>query len=130
MFNLYFGNVPSVLSTLLFVGFVVYFVKTVKKPESYKKWKSAAIVTAIIGTAMSAFSGIKDSVADKMVISFDSMNLPLAVLCVLGAAAAILALVALFSRKENVNKVIFYTLSSIIIVKTLVVEVLRICNLF
>ena len=48
MIKLFFGNVPSFLSTILFLVFVVFFIKTMKKTDGEKKWKKAAIITALI----------------------------------------------------------------------------------
>ena len=77
---------------------------------------------------MSALSGIKDSAADKAAVSFEQMNPSLAILCALGGIAFILGIIAIFCKKEKVNKCIFYSLSFIIIAKTVLVEVLRILN--
>ena len=130
MINLYFGNVPSILSTIMFLVFVVFFIRTMKKTDGDRKWKKAAIITVLMGTAMSALSGIKDSVADTMAVSFEQMNTPLAMLCALGGMALIMGVVAAFCKKEKINKGLFYTLSFIIIAKTAVVEVLRIAAHF
>ena len=130
MLNLYFGNVPNILSTILFLVFVIYFIKTIKKPDGEKKWKKAVIITVLMGTAMSALSGIKDSFADKMAVSFEQMNLPLAILCVLGGMAWLIGGVTVFCKKEKINRGLFYTLSLIIIVKTIIVEALRIACVF
>ena len=128
MIKLYFGSVPCILSTILFLVFVVFFILTMKKPDSARKWKKAAIITVLMGTAMSAASGIKDTFGDVMAVSFGQMNPPLAILCALGGMAVLMGIVAAFCRKEKINKVIFYSLSTIIIVKTIVVEVLRIAT--
>ena len=130
MIKLYFGNVPSFLSTILFLVFVVFFIKTMKKTDGEKKWKKAAIITVLMGTAMSALSGIKDSVADTMAVSFEQMNPPLAILCALGGIALLIGVVAAFCKKEKINKGLFYTLSFIIIAKTIIVEALRITAYF
>lgn len=126
MIKLFFGNVPSFLSTIMFLVFVVFFIKTMKKTDGEKKWKKAAIITVLMGTAMSALSGIKDSVADTMAVSFEQMNPPLAILCALGGIALLIGVVAAFCKKEKINKGLFYTLSFIIIAKTIIVEALRI----
>ena len=126
MIKLFFGNVPSFLSTILFLVFVVFFIKTMKKTDGEKKWKKAAIITVLMGTAMSALSGIKDSVADTMAVSFEQMNPSLAILCALGGIALLIGVVAAFCKKEKINKGLFYTLSFIIIAKTIIVEALRI----
>ena len=128
MIKLYFGNVPNILSTILFLIFVVFFIRTMKKMDGEKKWKKAAIITVVMGTAMSALSGIKDSCADTMAVSFEQMNLPLAILCVLGGMALLMGIVAIICKKEKINKGIFFALSLIIIAKTIVVEVLRIID--
>lgn len=130
MLNLYFGNVPSILSTILFLIFVVFFITTVKRTDNGRKWKIAAIITVVMGTAMSALSGIKDSCADTMAVSFEQMNLPLAILCALGGMALLMGIVSIFCKKQKINKGIFFALSLIIIAKTIFVEVLRILDCF
>ena len=105
---------------------MVFFIKTLKKTDGEKKWKKAAIITVLMGTAMSALSGIKNSVADTMAVSFEQMNPPLAILCALGGIALLIGVVAAFCKKEKINKGLFYTLSFIIIAKTIIVEALRI----
>ncbi len=130
MINLYFGNIPNSLSTILFFIFGVHFVKTKRNPEGEKKWKKAALITMFIGLLMSALSGVKDSFADKEVVSFKQMNIPLMILCSLGGIATLFGIVAGLCKKESINKVIFYILSIIIIAKTAVVETLRIVNYF
>ncbi len=126
MIKLFFGNVPSFLSIIMFLVFVVFFIKTMKKTDGEKRCKKAAIITVLLGTAMSALSGIKDSVADTMAVSFEQMNPPLAILCALGGIALLIGVVAAFCKKEKINKGLFYTLSFIIIAKTIIVEALRI----
>ena len=126
MIKLYFGNVPSVLSTIMFLIFVAFFIRTMKKTNEDRKWKKASLITVLMGTAMSALSGIKDSVADTMAVSFEHMNFPLAILCTLGGVAVLLGIITAFCRKEMINRGIFYSLSFIILVKTVVVEILRI----
>ena len=79
---------------------------------------------------MSALSGLKDSFADTMAISFEQMNLPLAILCALGGMALLMGIVAIFCKKEKLNKGLFYALSFIIVAKTIVVEALRIAVYF
>ena len=37
MLKLYFGSAPNVLSTVVLLGFVVFFVVTLGKPEKNKK---------------------------------------------------------------------------------------------
>ena len=130
MLKLFFGSVPSILSTILFLVFVVFFIITMKKPEDGKKWKKAAIITVLMGTAMSALSGIKDTFSDSMAVSFEQMNPPLAILCALGGMAILSGIWAVFCKNEKINRVIFFILSLIIISKTIIVEVLRIANFF
>ena len=79
---------------------------------------------------MSAFSGIKDTLAEKAAVSFENMNPSLAILSLLGVIALISGIAAGFCKKENVNKIIFFSLSFIILAKTVIVEILRITTYF
>ena len=51
MIKLYFGNVPSVLSTIMFLIFVAFFIRTMKKTNEDRKWKKASLITVLMGTA-------------------------------------------------------------------------------
>lgn len=57
-----FWKCTEFLSTILFLVFVVFFIKTMKKTDGEKKWKKAAIITVLMGTPMSALSGCKKQV--------------------------------------------------------------------
>lgn len=63
--------------------------------------EKAAIISVLMGTAMSALSGMKDIFADTMAVSFEQMNPPLAILCALGGIAFLMVVVATFCKKEN-----------------------------
>ena len=63
-----------------------------------------------------------------MMIKLYFGNMPLAILSALGGMALIMGVAAAFCKKEKINKGLFYTLSFIIIAKTIVVEVLRIAD--
>ena len=65
-----------------------------------------------------------------MAVSFEQMNFSLAILCGLGGTAVLLGIIAGFSKKEKINKGIFYILSFIIVAKTVIVEALRIMNYY
>ena len=89
---------------ILFLIFAVFFIITIKQSDGDRKWKKAAIITVLMGTAMSAFSGVKDSIADTMEVSFEQMNLQLAILCALGGIALFIGVVVAFCKKEKINK--------------------------
>ena len=52
------------------------------------------------------------------------------ILCALGGMALLMGIVAVFCKKEKLNKGLFYALSFIILAKTIVVEALRIAVYF
>ena len=125
MIQLYFGSVPSILSTLLFLGFGVFFGVTLSKNAQIKHWGRVTLVVLLVGIVMSALSGTKDAVGTPTALfAMDSFVFIAA--SVLGGLAVLLGIITLFVRRQRFWQVAFYATSGIIILKTLLVEIARI----
>lgn len=131
MIKLYFGNVANFISTVLLAAFFVVFIKTIKSNQGDINWKRMSVFIFIFGIVLSATGGIKDTHAIKPAITFGTLNFPFILLCSLGVIATILGIIGIILKQDsNMHKGLFYTLSIIIITKTIVLEGIRIKGLF
>jgi hypothetical protein len=125
MLKLYFSSFPSILSTVLIVGFGVFFSLVSARRGSINHWGVLVICVFFLGFLMSLMSGFKDGVNTSSAL-IPPKSLMMTVLTILGALAFVVGIAALIIRKQNIWQIEFYLLSAIILIKTVLVEVYRI----
>lgn len=133
--ELYFGNIYSIVSTILIISALVYIGMTVSKRNEIKSWGKRTAILTLLGFLSCIFAAIRDgyvlSVAAGMnsgiapgLFTADSIQSQLASLG--GAVIAFSAISSIFVKKQGYRKVMFFVLSSAIIFKTLLIEISRI----
>lgn len=125
MYKLYFSKPAGIISLLLIIGFSVLFAMVTAKRESIQGWGKFVIIVFFIGLFMSMMSGMRDGMATPTAV-FANNSWACILLSILGGLAFIAGILAIFVRREDFWQVVFYILSSIIIVKVLVTEAYRI----
>lgn len=126
MIKLFFGNIPTILSTGLIVVFVIFLKDVLSKDPQITKWSSLALRMFLLGFIMSAMSGVKDYSGMEPAIQFGPGNKAFIVLSVLGVIGILFGVWAFITKNQSAHRTIFYALSVIIIIKTVIVEVMRI----
>jgi hypothetical protein len=129
MLKLYFGSIPSTISTVLVIIFCVFFGLVMNKRTQITHWGILVLLMFLLGLFMSMMSGFKDGTGTPNPV-IPNNHWGMTVLCILGGIAFLVAIVALFVRKQDFWQISFYILSSVIIVKTLLTEVIRIVAAF
>lgn len=100
-----------------------------------KTWGKKIMIIVLVGLLLCIFAAIRDeyylsvqSAEDASVspglFSIDSMQSMLA--CIGGAIIAICSITAIFIRRQNYRKTVFYIISAIIVCKIFVIEISRI----
>lgn len=79
---------------------------------------------------MSAMAGAKDYSGAAPAIEFGPGNKAFIVLSVLGGIAILIGICALIFKNQSVQRTLFYALAIIIIIKTVIVEAMRIIKYF
>ena len=133
--NLYFGNVPSIISTLLVIGVFIYIGVTVAKQNEIKFWGRRIAILALLGLLICIFVATRDGYDLSVQASIDTGVLPglftvdsiQSTLCIIGGAVtAFCSLSSIFVKRQRYRKAVFFILSAIILFKTLVIEVSRV----
>jgi hypothetical protein len=127
MLKLYFSTVPSIISTALIIVFAVIFSLVSGRRASIAHWGLLSLLLFFIGLAMSIMSGFKDGVGSSAAVIPPS-NPVSVILSILGGLAFVAGIAMLIFRRQDFWQFGFYALSAIIIVKTVMVEFVRIAQ--
>lgn len=127
MQKLYFGNVNTIISTLLVAAFAVFFSLVTRNRANISHWGILTLVMFFLGLAMSIMSGMKDGMGTAASI-LPSKHWITIVLMVAGGLGFLSGLLALIIRNQAYWQASFYILSSIIIVKVILTESFRIIH--
>lgn len=123
--KLYYSTLPSIISTVLIIGFGAFFCIVNARRGNISHWGTIVLCMFLLGLLMSIMSGMKDYInTASAVIPTNSWMMK--VLSILGALAFAVGIAAIILRKQTIWQVEFYVLSAIILVKTVIVEVSRI----
>lgn len=125
MLNLYFGNLFSVLTIVFVAAIILFIVLTLKNRNIVKKWGKLIWLFILVGTAISAFSAIRDSyAAPGALFAMDSIE---STICsIAGGAIFLTGIISLFLRNQIYKKRCFYILSVLFTCMVLVIEVSRV----
>jgi len=132
--KLYFGNAPSIISTLLIIGIFIYVGITIAKQKEIKSWGKRIAILALWGLLVCIFVATRDGYDLSVQASMSTSVLPglfplnsiqSSLCCIGGAIIAFCSLSSIFVRKQGYRKVMFFILSATILLKTLVIELSR-----
>ena len=133
--KLYFGNAPSIISTLLIIGIFIYVGITIAKQKEIKSWGKRIAILALWGLLVCIFVATRDGYDLSVQASMSTSVLPglfplnsiqSSLCCIGGAIIAFCSLSSIFVRKQGYRKVMFFILSATILLKTLVIELSRV----
>jgi len=133
--NLYFGNLLSIISTLLVIGIFIYIGVTVEKQNEIKSFGRRIAILALWGLLICIFVATRDGYVLSVQASIDTGVLPglftvdsiQSTLCSLGGAViAFCSLSSIFVKKQGYRKAMFFILAATILLKTLVIEISRV----
>jgi len=129
MFELFFGNSSSILSTVFLTAIAAYIAVVAVQRKRIEKWGRLTLVLAVTGLALCCFVATRDSYVDALqggtgVFALDSVQIYLAYAG--GAVNAFAALSSAFVRNQKYRKAMFFILSASIVFKAVLIEVSRI----
>ena len=132
--KLYFGNISSIISTILIIGILVYIWNPVAKRSEINSWGKKVALLALWGLLICIFSSTRDGYVQSVQAAMDSKVLPgvftadsiQSTLCSLGGAViAFSSISSIFVKKQGYRKAMFYILSAAIVFKVFVIEISR-----
>jgi hypothetical protein len=125
MLNLYFGSLFSIITTILVLAMLIFIVHTFKTRSSVNKWGRLIILFIIVGTAISAFSALRDNYAAADAL-FSMTSLQSNLCSIAGGAIFLTGIISIFLRNQSLRKVCFFIISALFICQVLVIEMSRV----
>lgn len=132
--KLYFGNIVTIVTTLLifamigFVGYSVYY------HESINYWGRRSVFLLVYGLVVCCFAVARDGLDQTIQYTIDGscapgifslISVPTIAGCI-GAAIIIIAAIATpFAKSQQMREVWFYVMSGAIVFKIVTVELMR-----
>ena len=129
MYDLFFKDLLSTLSTAVVIVVVLFIVIITVKSPSIKKWGRLTLILTFVGLFLCCLAVTRDNYVQALLEEsglFALNSLPINTAYIAGAINAYAVLSSMFVKDQKYRKVMFFLLSSSIISKIIVIEVSRI----
>ncbi|MDD4080192.1 MAG: hypothetical protein PHP02_02105 [Eubacteriales bacterium] len=128
MVDLFFGNLWSLLSTVLVAGVLAWIIITALRHQRVEHWGRKTAVLAASGLLLCAFAAMRDDYALALqggtgLFALDAMQNTLACLAAALIAAALLS--TLILKNQACRKAAFFVLSFAVVFKIGLIEISR-----
>jgi hypothetical protein len=125
MIQLYFKDAITSITTVLVLVLIMLAAGLILKREKAQKWGKFILIFIVLGTAVSGLSAARDLyMMDGALFAVSSFQST--VCSILGGLIYLSGLVALFFKKQNVKRWIFYLISGFFTVQVLTIEISRV----
>jgi cytochrome bd-type quinol oxidase subunit 2 len=124
MLNLFFGNLFSTLTTVLVILLFVFIGISLKNRKRVKSWGRRVALLIAAGTAVSAFSAMRDLYATGEAL-FSMTSLQSNICSLAGGAIFLTGIVCIFLKKQKARKVCFLIVSALFTLQVAVIEASR-----
>jgi hypothetical protein len=128
MFNLFFGDLFSILTTVLVLSVLVYAIATVMNREKIQHWGRRVLIFILLGTAISGLSATRDAYMTDIAL-FAPEGLQSSICSVAGGLIFLTGIVLLFVRKQDFRRKGFYIISALFVIQVITIEASRIAML-
>lgn len=135
MIELFFGNVPAVISTIVVIGIWSYIIITIQKRKQITNWRSRIAFITLCGLILCIFVATRDRY-DLSVVAmteteisggiFAADSIQSYLCCIGGGVIAYSFVSAMLSRNQKYREIMFYLLSLTVILKTIIIEASRV----
>ena len=130
----YFGNFITTASTLMLLVAFIYMAYTMRNHKNIENWGRRIAFLASFGLILCCFVATRDNYHRSVQASFDTSVTPgiftiasiqSTLCCIGGAVIAFSTISSIFVKNQKYRKIMFFVLSTSIVVKTLIIEISR-----
>ncbi|NMC57103.1 MAG: hypothetical protein GYA50_07785 [Eubacteriaceae bacterium] len=125
MINMFFGNIFSLLTTILVLGLLAFIALSLVRRNEIKKWGRLILILILAGTAVSALSATRDAFMTANAL-FSLNSLQSMACSIAGAIIFLTGIIAVFVKNQKFRKTSFSIISVLFIVQVLTIEISRI----
>lgn len=124
MFDLFFGSVMSVITTVFVLALLAFAVVAFVRRGDIGKWGRLILIFILAGTAVSAFSATRDAYMTEKAL-FAPVSFQSLVCSAAGGLIFLTGIVSLFVKSQKFRKAAFQLISVSFIIQVLTVEISR-----
>lgn len=128
MFNLFFGDLFSTLTTILVAFMLIFATTTAMNQQRIKHWGWRILFFVLIGLAISGLSATRDAYMTEVAL-FTPEGLQSIICSVAGGLIFLTAIATIFLRKQEFRKNGFYFIAVLFLIQVVTIEVSRIAML-
>jgi hypothetical protein len=128
MFNLFFGDLFSILTTVLALIVLIYAIGTIRDRQRIEHWGRRVIIFILLGTAISGLSATRDAYMTDIAL-FAPEGLQSSICSVAGGLIFLAGIVLFFVRKQDFRRKGFYFISALFVIQVITIEASRIAML-
>ena len=128
---MYFGDFVTTMSTLMVCIAITYIIYTIIKQKQTEYWGRRIVLIALFGLIICCFVATRDSYNLSVQSIFDTTvsegvfalnSIQSKLCCAGGVVIAISSISSVFVKNQKYRQTIFWIISVIIILKTLIIE--------
>lgn len=132
--ELYFGNIVSIISTIMVCLAIGYIIYTAIHHKRIEHWGRRVGLFALYGLVLCCFVATRDEYYLSVKASIDHTtqaglfsveSIQSTLCCIAGGVIAFASLSSIFIRNQKYRKIMFFILSSVMIFKTVLIELSR-----
>lgn len=125
MFNMFFGNIFALLTTVLVLILLAFISLTLVRRDEIKKWGRLILIIILAGTAVSGLCATRDAyMTESALFSINSMQ---SVVCSIAGGLIFLAgVISIFIKNQKFRKISFSLISILFIIQVITIEASRI----
>ena len=128
MFNLFFGDLFSTLTTTLVIVMLIFAITTLMNRQKIQHWGWRILFFVLIGTSISGLSATRDAYMTEVAL-FAPEGLQSIICSVAGGLIFLTAVATIFLRKKEFRKISFYFIAALFLIQVVTIEVSRIAML-
>ena len=132
--NLYFGDFTVTMSTILLLVLLGFIGQTIFKYKSVVYWGRQIAIVGLLGLLVCCLVATRDEYHLSVQASFDAGvtaglftigSIQSILCCICGGVIALTSLSCIFVKNQKYRKMVFFILSSAVIIKVIVIEISR-----
>jgi hypothetical protein len=124
MFNLYFGSVISILTTVFILALLAFIAVSILQRHKISRWGRLILIFILAGTAVSAFSATRDAFMLENAL-FAPMSIQSLICSIAGGLIFLTGLVSIFVKKQSFRRFSFHLISLLFLAQVISVEFSR-----
>ena len=128
MFNLFFGDLFSTLTTTLVIVMLIFAITTLMNRQKIQHWGRRIFIFIFFGTAISAFSAVRDAYMTEVAL-FAPEGLQSSICSVAGGLIFLTGIIMIFLRKQDFRRKGFFFITALFIIQVITIEASRIAML-